>query len=184
VTAGIVRSILHHLIRGRPGISMEFRDQLSEAAQTGDTATLRALLQSNRDFASMPDEAGCTPLHYTAYFGHLDAARYLLEIGADVDAVSLDPLRNQPIHAAATSGYAEVVRLLLAHGADPRATQSGQWTALHGAAEKGHAEVVAVLLEHGAEPQAASVSGATPLSLATEKGHARVAELLASAGAR
>jgi ankyrin repeat protein len=160
---------------------MDLRNELADAAQTGQVDRLRDLLDRNRDFADMPDEAGCTPLHYTAYFGHLDAARYLLEIGADVAAISMDPLRNQPLHAAATSGYERVVELLLEAGADPRAVQTGMWTALHGAAEKGHAGVVRALLARGADPDAASVSGATPRSLARTKGHAEVSALLDAA---
>ncbi len=163
---------------------MDFRAELSSAAQTGDVARLRALLDHNRSFATMPDEAGCTPLHYTAWFGHLEAARYLLGIGADVAAISMDPLRNQPIHAAATSGHAALVAALLEAGADPNAEQSGQWTALHGAAEKGHVEVVRRLLAAGADAGRASASGATPLTLARGKGHAAVVELLETAGSR
>lgn len=162
---------------------MDLRADLSDAAQTGNVARLRELLDQNRDFANMPDESGYTPLHYTAYFGHTDAARYLLGIGAAVDSISMDPLRNQPLHAAATSGHAEIVRLLLDGGADPRAQQSGQWTALHGAAEKGHTTVVALLVERGAEIGARSASGATALSLARDKGHQGVAALLAARGA-
>jgi ankyrin repeat protein len=156
---------------------MDLRSELSEAAQTGNMPRLRELLDHNRDFVNMPDEAGYTPLHYAAYFGHAEAARYLIGIGADVSAVSMDPLRNQPLHAAASSGHADLVRLLLESGADPRAEQTGQWTALHGAAEKGHARVVQLLLDRGADPDVASYSGATPRSLAQERGHAGVAAL-------
>ena len=157
---------------------MDFRAELSDAAQTGSVARLHELLDQNREFANLPDDAGCTPLHYAAYFGHLDAARYLIEIGAEIASVSMDPLRNQPLHAASTSGYAEIVRLLLDGGADPKAEQSGQWTALHAAAERGHRAVVELLLERGADPSAASYSGPTPLSLARTKGHAAVVALL------
>ena len=162
---------------------MDFRADLSDAAQTGNVARLHELLDQSREFANMPDDSGYTPLHYTAYFGHLEAARYLIEIGADVASVSMDPLRNQPLHAASTSGYAEIARLLLDGGADPKAEQSGQWTALHGAAERGHRAVVEVLLERGADPNAASFSGATPLSLARTKGHEAVVALLESRNA-
>ncbi len=161
--------------------AMDLRAELAAAAQTGNVARLRELLDHNRDFATMPDEAGCTPLHYAAWFGHVEAARYLLGIGADVASISMDPLRNQPLHAAATSGHASIVELLLASGADPNAEQSGQWSALHGAAEKGHAEVVALLLRHGAESGRRSSSGATALSLATERRHEAVVRLLAPA---
>ncbi len=158
---------------------MDLRAELSDAAQTGNTARLRELLEQNRDLAGLPDEAGYTPLHYAAYFGHTDVARYLIAIGADVSAVSMDPLRNQPLHAAAGSGHTEIARVLLDAGADVNAEQSGQWTALHGAAQKGHLEVVALLVERGARPDGRSYSGSTPLSLAREKGHEAVVALLA-----
>ncbi len=156
----------------------DFRRELSEAAQAGDTARLRSLLDGNPALASMPDDDGYTPLHYAAYFGHLEAARYLVSIGADVGAVSLDPLRNTPLHAAASSGHRELVEALLAAGADLHARQTGDWTPLHAAADRGHANVVALLLERGADRTLASVSGKTPLTLAQEKGHASVIELL------
>jgi ankyrin repeat protein len=156
----------------------DLRADLSDAAQSGDLLRLQALLDRNRDFASMPDLEGYTPLHYAAYFGHLELARYLLSIGADHHAVSLDPLHNQPLHAAASSGYAEIVTLLLDAGADPNAEQTGQWTPLHAAAAQGHAAIVGLLRRRGADPARRSVSGATARSLAEEKGYtAVVAEL-------
>jgi uncharacterized protein len=159
----------------------DFRADVSEAAQTGDLPRLRALLEGNPAFASMPDGQGYTPLHYAAYFGHLEAARFLLGIGAEVRAVSLDPLRNHPLHAAASSGHGEIVQLLLDAGADANAEQTGQWTPLHGAAAAGHLGIVRTLLARGADTGRRSVSGATPLALAEEKGHAEVVRVLRGA---
>jgi uncharacterized protein len=156
----------------------DLRSDLSDAAQLGDVARLKALLDDNRSFASMPDEEGYTPLHYAAYFGHVDAARYLVEIGADLSAITLDPLRSHPLHAAASSGQVEIVRLLLDAGADPNAEQTGQWTPLHSAAAGGHAPIVALLLERGSDPARLSVSGASAHSLAEERGHSAVMALL------
>lgn len=157
----------------------DLRADLAEAAQTGNVARLRELLDHNRGFANMPDEGGYTPLHYAAYFGHGEAAGYLIGIGAEVDSISMDPLRNQPLHAAASSGHVEVARILLDAGADPNAEQTGQWTALHAAAAKGHAAVVRLLLERGADRSRASASGATAQSLAAEQGHQAVVDALA-----
>ncbi len=158
---------------------MDLRAELSDAAQAGNTARVRELLDQQRDYVALPDQAGYTPLHYAAYFGHTELARYLLEIGADVAAISMDPLRNQPLHAAAGSGYPEISRLLLDAGADVNAEQTGQWTPLHAAAQKGHLDIVTLLLERGARPDGRSASGSTPLALAREKGHAAVVALLA-----
>jgi len=156
----------------------DLRSDLSDAAQSGDLDRLRKLLDGNRTFASMPDEEGYTPLHYAAYFGHVELARYLVEIGADLSAISLDPLRSLPLHAAASSGQLEISRLLLQAGADPNAEQTGQWTPLHSAAAGGHAEVVLLLLGSGSDPARQSASGATPLALAEERGHRAVVAAL------
>jgi cytohesin len=162
----------------------DLRSDLSDASQSGDLARLKALLDGNRSFASMPDEEGYTPLHYAAYFGHVEAARYLVGIGADLTAISLDPLRSHPLHAAASSGHLQIVALLLDAGADPNAEQTGQWTPLHSAAAGGHAEVAAVLVARGADPARRSVSGATALALAGERGHRAVVEVLSGDGGR
>lgn len=55
---------------------------------------------------------GWTPLHLASFFGHADAARLLLDAGADVHAVSRNHLTNTPLHAA-TAGKHEGVALLL-----------------------------------------------------------------------
>ena len=156
----------------------DLRTDLSDAAQSGDLARLQALLNHNRSFASMPDEQGYSPLHYAAYFGHLEAARYLLGIGAELTAITLDPLRSHPLHAAASSGNTEIAALLLESGADPNAEQTGQWTPLHSAAAGGHAAIVRLLLEAGADASRKSASGATPRDLAEERGHAACVEAL------
>lgn len=156
----------------------DLRSDLADAAQTGDTARLKALLDHNRSFASMPDEQGYTPLHYTAYFGHVDAARYLLSIGADLTAITLDPLRSHPLHAAASSGNAAVAALLLDAGADPNAEQTGQWTPLHSAAAGGHEPIVRMLMERGADRGRKSGSGFTAKDLASERGHGKCVEAL------
>ncbi len=156
----------------------DFCSDLADAAQNGDVAALKLLLDQQRDAVNLPDARGYAALHYVAYGGHLEAVRFLLDIGADVAAVSLDPLRNTPLHAAASSGHAEVVRLLLAAGAELEALQTGDWTPLHVAADLGHAAVVAVLLESGARPAPTSQSGVTPVALARARGHGDAITLL------
>ena len=154
------------------------RSDLADAAQAGNVVALKLLLDADREAVSRPDGQGYTPLHHAAYLGSLEAVRYLLDSGADVSAVSLDPLRNSPLHAAASTGHADVVRLLLAAGADIEAVQAGEWTALHAAADRGHANVVAVLLESGARPAPASLAGATPVALARARRHLDTIALL------
>jgi ankyrin repeat protein len=82
-----------------------------------------------------------TPLHFAATTGSVDAARLLLQKGADVEAKSKSGVTALMI--AATMGHTDVVRLLVQEGnADPETSHSwSQLTALHLAAEMGHSEV-------------------------------------------
>ena len=73
---------------------------------------------------------GWTPLHLAAFFGHLEAAKLLLDSGADVYAVSRNSLQNTPLHAAAAGKHEDVALVLLARGADPSAVDAGGYTPL------------------------------------------------------
>jgi ankyrin repeat protein len=71
---------------------------------------------------------GWTPLHLAAFFGHLDAARLLLDEGADVHAVSRNSLANTPLHAATAGKHDEVALVLLSAGAASDTVDSGGYT--------------------------------------------------------
>ena len=71
---------------------------------------------------------GWTPLHLAAFFGRLDAARRLLQAGADVRAVSRNALANTPLHAATAGKHSDVALLLLDAGAEPHTLDSGGHT--------------------------------------------------------
>jgi ankyrin repeat protein len=62
---------------------------------------------------------GFTPLHLAAFFGQLDAARALVELGADVEAVSRNELAVPPLQSAVAAGELEIAHLLLDAGARP-----------------------------------------------------------------
>ena len=65
-----------------------------------------------------PTPGGMTPLLFTARDGMLDAAKLLVDGGADVDAA--DPNGISPLLMALTNGQMATARFLLEHGADPR----------------------------------------------------------------
>jgi len=68
---------------------------------------------------------GVMPLHSAVAGRHLDAARALLEHGADPNAVQSEDFT--PLMAAAQNGMADMVTLLLSFGADPhRRTRDGR----------------------------------------------------------
>jgi len=70
--------------------------------------------------ATAADHDGSTALHASALSGSADAARALLQAGADVSVRS--NLEETPLHFAAREGNLCVAELLLLHGADAHAT--------------------------------------------------------------
>lgn len=127
---------------------------------------------------------GWTPLHLAAFFGQLDLANALLDLGAPINARSTNSMNNTPLHAAAAGGRTQLVELLLKRGADPNATQESGWTALHSAAQSGNRDMVAALLANGADANARAANNQSPLDLALSHGHPEVAALLEELGAK
>jgi len=105
---------------------------LYEAADGGDLARLTSMLAEHVELVHRRDDDGWTALHWAARFGREEAARLLIEHGADVNAVqeksgetdSEDELRQKekdgrtPLHSAVYSGNIAIVRLLLEHRSD------------------------------------------------------------------
>ncbi|XWV25964.1 hypothetical protein QJ857_gp1116 [Tupanvirus soda lake] len=60
--------------------------------------------------ADNPILSGATPLHLASYYGRLDAARKLLQLGANPN--SLDINKCTPMHIAVIQGQKEIVKLL------------------------------------------------------------------------
>jgi ankyrin repeat protein len=158
----------------------EARDDVDvfEAATLGEVDRLERWLDEDRSLVGRRSPDDATPLHFAAFFAQPEAARLLVERGADVHAVSSTFGNVTPLHSAAAGGSAEIVRTLLAAGADPNARQSGGFVALHAAAQSGDAAMARDLLEHGADPRPATDDGRTALAIAEEQGHEEVAALL------
>jgi ankyrin repeat protein len=110
------------------------------AAATGRTDDLRRTLKEAGAVRAYAYD-GWTPLHLAAFFGRTDAARILLDAGADVHAVSRNSLSNTPLHAAAAGKHSEIALLLLAHGAKSDPADAGGYTPLQ-IATQNHLEAV------------------------------------------
>src|ERR1700716_511401 len=117
------------------------------AALFGDFAEIEGLLAGNRSLVNAVSPDGWLPLHLAAHFGHVDAARTLLNKGAQVNSCSTNASRNMPLHAAAAGRSHAVAKLLLDAGADSNPRQHGGWPPLHAAAQNGDVEFARVLVE-------------------------------------
>jgi ankyrin repeat protein len=143
-----------------------------DAAAVGRTRGLEELLAADGEPTRSWSPDGFTPLHLAAFFGHEEAARLLLEDGADANVVARhESLKVTPLHSAAAGAHSAIVRLLLEAGADPNARQEGGFTPLHSAAQNGDRESAEALLDSGADPAATTEAGQTAADLAAAAGH-------------
>lgn len=139
-----------------------------EASALGRAELLRGILATDPGLAKAWSGDGFTALHLACFFGHVDAARLLLDGGADADAVSRNSMKVRPLHSAAAGGQAAIVALLLDRGAGADAQQEGGWTALHAAVHSGHLEMAEILVRRGASPAVKSADGRTAVEMAAD----------------
>jgi ankyrin repeat protein len=145
-----------------------------EATSFGDLDRLTELLMFDPALVTAYSADGFTALHFAAFFGRPDTARFLLDRGADVDAPGRGWMTGTPLHSAASSRHADVVALLVDAGADPNARQGQGWTPLQAAARNGDLASIEALLRAGADPAATNDDGVTVRDLAAEVGDAAV----------
>ncbi|MGE5249042.1 MAG: ankyrin repeat domain-containing protein, partial [Bacteroidota bacterium] len=113
-----------------------------EAAATGKTPNLILLLARDPGLINAYSEDGYQPLGLACYFGHHDAAEFLIKAGAAINAYSNNPTHAAPLQSATAGGHIEIVRLLLENGADPNCREAGGYTPLHAAAQSGNMELI------------------------------------------
>ena len=124
---------------------------------------------------------GTTPLYLASRQGHLEAARFLVECGADVTAEDRDGWTA--LHVASLVGHLDLARLLTERGADVTARGEGGSTPLHIASHAGDLDLVQFLIEHGTDMTDQDDDGCTALHVASLEGHLDLAQLLIERGA-
>ena len=163
-----------------------------EAAMIGNLTKVRDLVEHESSLANAYSADGFTALHLAAFFGQSRVVEFLLEIGANVDAVSANKMKVTPLHSAVAHNHVEICENLLSKGADVNAKQENNFTPLHEAAQNGSTALAKLLLEHGAQVNAGTDDSRTPLDMTTEsgpvaggkEGREEVAKMLVSRGGK
>jgi ankyrin repeat protein len=117
------------------------------AAASGDLATVRGSVDMDPALLKSREWDNATLLHDAVGHNQLEVAKYLLDKGADVNAVTADGLT--PLHMAAQNGNINIIKLLLERGPRVNALDSKGWTPLDRAKKWGHPDAVKFLKEHG-----------------------------------
>ncbi|KAF7997870.1 hypothetical protein HCN44_009268 [Aphidius gifuensis] len=135
----------------KPVLTGEYRkDELLEAARSGNEEKLLQLLNPLNVNCHASDGRRSTPLHLAAGYNRARVVQLLLQNGADVHAKDKGGL--VPLHNACSYGHFEVTEALLKHGAAVNASDLWAFTPLHEGASKSRAEVCSLLLSEGADP--------------------------------
>ena len=163
---------------------------IEDAIAFGDSNELKTYVKDKRD-ADRPLEPsalviaeGTTPLMLASYVGNIDAARYLVELGADVSLKEKTNQKGNALMKASERGNTEIAKLLIGKRADVNATDADQMTALYNAAQAGHPDTVRLLIDSGAKTGTKTkLFQDTALIAASSAGHAEVVKLLLDNGA-
>ena len=164
-----VNCLLKHgadpFLRGEHGWSL-----LHAAAQSGNVIIIETLLSKDLDVDSRDETLGLTPLMVSIKCDKLEAAKYLLEKGANVRLKTT--LREIPILTiASTVGSVAAIKMLLSRGCSIDSRDDGGDTPLMHAARCGNTKVVEYLLAQGANPLLRNTSDVGLLHLAALSGN-------------
>ncbi len=115
-------------------------NQLADAAKLGDVQRMAQLVAAG---ARINSDVEHSALVWAANEGHLEAARWLLDNGSDVDPRGPD--KWTPLMSAASKGNLSIVQLLIDRGANPQRKYTDGKTAIEKARDNNRADIVAVL---------------------------------------
>ena len=198
---------IHARSKGNPrSVRAAVRRGVSQFALNAGTGE-----SSGREKTAAAAPPGFTPLLFAVRAGHIDAARVLLEAGANVNDMVGDGA--SALLLAVINAHYELANVLLEQGADPNADTQG-WTALHQlvwtrkpnllrplpfplpTGTLSDLDLVKVLVAHGADPNARQKAeprdgnrnvlnriGATPFLLAAKAADADMMRVLLENGA-
>ncbi|TPX58029.1 hypothetical protein PhCBS80983_g03427 [Powellomyces hirtus] len=148
---------------------------LFQAAQQGLLSRIRELLEDGRTRPTDVDTEKCTALHWAAINNHIAVAEYLIEKGAELDAIGGE-LQATPLHWAARFAFCVPDKDVQYNcGLDINAIPVS-------ASRSGHIQMVYVLSKAGANPALKDNQGYNALHLAAHAGHALMAVYLIASG--
>jgi len=157
-----------------------FGQDIITAARNGDLASVKAVLQGDPGQIHVTNANGSTPLIVAASVGHLQVVDYLLNKGADIQAVN--KMGMGALHYAVIGEHLDVVKLLIEKGADVN-IPSMMGSPFHRAVFGGNMEMIRLLLGAGADIDAVMASsGWTPMHIAALSGWYEAAKILAENG--
>lgn len=152
-------------------------EPIEQAIRAQDFKRARALVKADPSLLKRKfDYAKMTLLHLAAAYDRAQDVKFLIDLGADVNA--LDREESTPLHYSVSAETSAALRLLLDAKANVNAKTKSGATPLHLAVSRRATAAAKLLLEHGADPNFADVRGRSPLQIAVEFRDADIIKLL------
>lgn len=133
--------------------------KLFKAIDEEDESKIRELLDSGANINVYMYYYPCeqTPLHRALHNKSLNLAKFLIKLGADVNAK--DEYGETALHYAAKLGDASLAQYIIDFGAGVNAQRQGDFTPLHMAIEENQINLVKLLVKNGANIYAKDMLG-------------------------
>ncbi|KAK9503537.1 hypothetical protein O3M35_010074 [Rhynocoris fuscipes] len=153
---------------------LELGKELLDKSKLGNADEVLNLISRGAPFAT--DWVGTSPLHWAAFYNHIEVAETLLMASICRDAKN--KVNRTPLHVAAQKGHDKMIQLLLEYGADVNCKDLLKMTPLHWAAESGSKETVKLLLDYGADTSCISVFDKTAATIAKDNNQFEILKLI------
>ena len=124
-----------------------------DATMSGTVEDMQYFIEKKGVDVNTREKNNSTPLHQTAYYGNIEAVKFLVSKGANIHAV--DKNGFTPLHKAVFAGDVDVAE---------------------------HIEVMKFLVSEGANVNAKTKEGNKPVDLAKDNGHTEMVEYLKIVG--
>lgn len=151
------------------------------AASSGSQADLNAAVTSNSNVNVHETNELYTPLHTAGMAGNVDAVKFILANGGNVDAVDED-CRTALMMSLYHRQGAAAVALINANANLELGDREGK-TALMFAAQRGQVDAINAMIARNVNLNTRRRSGATALIFAADSGHLEAVRVLKAAGA-
>lgn len=125
-------------------------DAIHNAAEYGRLGEVQKIVSENPDAINLRDRLGNQPLHTATHAGRIKVATFLLESGADINAIGVHG--RTPLHSAVNVSNDRLVSLFLERGCDPYLKNKSNRTAFYFAAQAHDEKCIAAFLHHGVNP--------------------------------
>ncbi|KAK6330118.1 hypothetical protein TWF718_003546 [Orbilia javanica] len=151
------------------------------AVEEGRDYALKVLVEKNKTLLETTNSDNATALMWYAEKGQLRKLRYLLEMGANIEAK--DGYHRTALTKAAVKGNIDIIEFLVEKGANIEAKDINGQTPLFRAVYGEKADAIELLLDKGADIEAKDEDGRTSLMQAAGRGNIDIVGLLVEKGA-